>query len=134
MIKTVLSSLLLITCFAFPVRITQANPPPSGPGKLVGQVIDETSAPIGRAFLLVYWEEGREKKIINVDEKGAFELELAPGFYDVLAGSTDFAPSCRRIEIVRGATSRFDPKLKPDFEHLEEQSGGEKPRGRGEVR
>jgi len=91
---------------------------------LVGQVVDETSAPIGQAFLSLYWEEGKEQKIIIADEKGAFELELAPGYYDVLAGATHFAPSCKRIEIVRGATSKFDPKLKPDFEHLEEQSGG----------
>jgi hypothetical protein len=128
MMQTVMNSLLVITCFAFPVGTTQANPRPhddlpSGHGKLLGKVVDaEESAPVGRAFLLVYSEEGRGQKIINVDKKGTFELDLAPGFYDILAGAVEFVPSCKRVEVVSGTVSRFDPKLKADVEHLEQQS------------
>ena len=90
-------------------------------GRLVGQVVDaQESAPIGRAFVLLYAEENQEQRRLNVDAKGRFELELAPGFYDVLAGAVEFLPQCKRIEISSGALSRFEPKLKADFEHLQQ--------------
>jgi len=90
-------------------------------GKLVGQVVDaQESAPIGGAFLLIYAEQNREQQRLNVDAKGRFELELTPGFYDVLVGAVEYVPRCKRIEIISGALIRFDPKLKADFEHLQQ--------------
>ena len=95
----------------------------SGRGKLIGQVLDaEESAPIGRAFIILYREEDQGQNLVRVDSQGKFELDLEPGFYDVLAGAVEFVPTCERFAIISGKLSKFEPKLKADAEHLEQHS------------
>lgn len=122
--KTSILSLLIVLLISASAGYTQApRATSSDKTKLVGQVVDsDERAPITNAFVVIHGEEGQEDQVATVDSKGHYEVELIPGYYNVLVGAREFAPTCKRVEIVRGRTAHFSPKLSPDFEHLEQTS------------
>jgi len=105
-----------------PISALPGHAQPPGATKLVGQVVDSYErAPISRAFVVIHRDGGQEDQVVAVDSNGRYEVELVPG-YDVMVGANSFAPACKRVEIVYGKTSHFNPKLSPDTEHMEQSS------------
>lgn len=97
----------------------QAQPP--GATKLVGQVVDNYErAPIGRAFVVIHREGDQEDQVVAVDSKGRYEVELVPGYYDVMIGANEFAPACKKVYVIDGKSTHFNPRLSPDTEHMEQ--------------
>lgn len=50
----------------------------------------------------------------ETDSRGSFQIELAPGFYDVFVSAMGFSPVCRKIRIKPGQVATFNPKLEVD--------------------
>lgn len=115
--KTNLLSLLIVVLIsALPGYAQKPGEP-----KLVGQVVDSYErVPISRAFVVIHREGRQGDQVVTVDSKGKYEVELVPGYYDVMVGANEFAPACKRVEILDGKTVHFNPKLSPDSEHLEQ--------------
>jgi hypothetical protein len=91
-----------------------------GDGKLQGDVADMAeNAPIQYAFILVHSGSRKEDVTAKVDANGQYELQLAPGLYDVFVAAEGFAPSCKKVQVVVDGTTTFRARLKPDTEHLQ---------------
>jgi hypothetical protein len=100
---------------------TQQRSNDAGKGRLIGRIVDiEESVPIRGSFLVIHAENGEGDKSLTVNAKGEYEIELVPGYYDVLAGAVEFSPSCKRVEILAGQQIQFNPKLHADNEHLQQ--------------
>jgi hypothetical protein len=80
-------------------------------GSLRGQVIDENSAVIIGATVMVTDAAGGQHNV-NTDEKGQYILKgLQPGTYTVQAMGAGFAPSTNEVQLVAGAGATLDIKL-----------------------
>ena len=122
--KTVFSTLLIVLLIsASPVYAQAPRATSSDKTNLVGQVVDSYEREPNRsAFVVIHSEGGQEDQVVTVDPKGRYEVALVPGYYNVMIGASEFAPACKRVQIVYGRTSHFNPKLSPDTEHLEQSS------------
>src|SRR5215467_10517687 len=78
---------------------------------LTGTVVDKAeSVPIPYALVVAYSEKDGSTTVVHVDAKGKFELDLAPGMYDVMSVARSFAPVSVRVDIDYGRASTFNPK------------------------
>jgi len=106
--------------------IASAVPSIAANAALKGVVADSEGAVIPHAHIMVHWDRsgssvalksnvGMEKDLrLEADEKGEYEAELPPGFYDVFIYSDAFSPECRKLRIKPGETVTYSPKLKLD--------------------
>jgi carboxypeptidase family protein len=89
-------------------------------GVLVGDVADKSeNAPIPDAFVYIHGDRRHPDVVAKIDRGGRFQVSLPPGYYDVFVAASGFAPTCKAIEIESGGTVHFNPRLGPDFEHLQ---------------
>jgi hypothetical protein len=89
-------------------------------GLLLGSVVDPADAPIP-AFILVH-SDHRDNKInaqVPVKPDGTFQLNLAPGLYDLFVGYSAFLPIAKVVEIKSGRTTHLKLTMKLDEKHLE---------------
>lgn len=87
-------------------------------GVLKGNVVDTANGPISKAFVLVH-RSGADDLNAHPDERGDFELRLAPGLYDIFVSADGFAPGCKRIEIKTSQVTKYRVKLQPDSKHMQ---------------
>jgi hypothetical protein len=101
---------------------------PAACAELTGLVADPKGAGIGGAFVLIHWDPagssvglktnqgiGADLRIV-ADHSGHFRAEVPPGFYDILATSSAFSPSCAKVRLRNGKTTtnqRFTLKADP---------------------
>ncbi len=88
------------------------TPATAGTGTLQGRISDSLGAAISRGFFLVH-SEGRDKldQQLALNENGEFQIQLAPGLYDVFAGSVGFVPYAKEIRIEAGKPVALKIKL-----------------------
>jgi hypothetical protein len=89
-------------------------------GLLRGSVVDPAGAPI-LAFILVH-SDLRDYKIttqVPIKPDGTFQLDLAPGLYDLFVGYSAFLPIAQVVEIKSGRTTHLKLTMKLDEKHLE---------------
>jgi hypothetical protein len=88
-------------------------------GTLEGNVSDAAEdAPIQTAFIFVH-RSGTSDVSARPDGRGDFQLNLAPGLYDIFVAADGFAPRCKVIEMKASQVTSYRVKLKPDAEHLQ---------------
>jgi len=94
-------------------------PPYVGMGALKGTI--ETASdgrPLAGAFVYVHSEFGwGGDNVPKLDKEGKFELSLPAGLYDVFVAAGGFIPTCKVVEVDKGTTVVYSPKLEYDFEH-----------------
>ena len=110
---------LLILCCLLIAREADSKSVHSS-SSLRGHVSDQTGVPIRNAFIVVYSESGGVQPVLRSNGEGKFEVNLGPGFYDVLVGAVAFSPASKRIEVKTGAVVTIDQTLIPDSEHLQD--------------
>ena len=93
---------------------------PEKNGVLRGNVVDPMDAPIP-AFLFIHSNASGNNIAaqVPVNSDGTFQIDLAPGLYDLFVGYTAFQPIAKIIEIKSGKTSHLKLSMKLDEKHLE---------------
>ncbi len=92
-------------------------------GKLRGHVVDEEEqVAINKAYVVIYSEAAESARMVRADAQGNYEVDLTPGYYDILVGAVEFMPSCKRIEILARREVEFSPKLRADSGNLQQSS------------
>ena len=90
---------------------------------LKGRVTDEMGAVIPRARIVVHWDPSGNQKgfdskrddlILTTNERGEFEEEMPPGFYDLFVSAAAFSPACRKIRLKQEPHGAVNFKLKAD--------------------
>ncbi len=72
-------------------------------GKVTGMVVDQSGAPIPRAFVSIRSEAGQNLISALTDAEGRFDFELAEGKYELDAGASGMAPLQRQpLEVGAG--------------------------------
>ena len=97
-----------------------AHPDAENKGLLRGEIVDPADAPIP-AFVFVH-SDLRTSKIaaqIPISSDGTFQINLAPGLYDLFVGYTAFQPIARVVEIKSGKTTHLKLAMKLDEKHLQ---------------
>ena len=91
------------------------------PGKMAGRVTDSEGAIIEGARILLHPDpmgrtdpDPRPEVSRKTDNRGRFEAELEPGFYDVCIMAAAFTPACKKVLIEDGKTVRYGAQLKVD--------------------
>lgn len=94
--------------------------------ELTGTVVDEMGAPISGALILIHWDpagrsvglksnEGIKSDLrITTDGMGRFSLDMPQGFYDLFVSSMAFSPSCVKVRLLTGKSTKQQFKLRPD--------------------
>jgi len=112
--------LLAVLSFLTPAStslIAQAHPPSQTQGTLRGRVVDPADAPLP-AFVLIHSErDNTNNQHVSLQPDGTYELNLAPGFYDVFVAHYDFLPIAKLIEIKSGKTTHLKLTMKIDEKH-----------------
>jgi hypothetical protein len=99
----------------------QQRPNAATEGALVGTVADKVeNAPIPHAFVYVHGGPRKADSVPPVDGLGRFQVSLAPGLYDVFVASPGFLPTCVVVSIESGKTTKYEPRLGADNEHLQQ--------------
>ena len=81
-------------------------------GVLKGRVTNKSEgAPVGRAYILVHPSGTGSDVKPSVDPQGNFEVQLAPGFYDVFVTKVGFAPTCTKVEVTSDKPAIYNPRL-----------------------
>jgi hypothetical protein len=109
-----LAGLIALSTFAF------AQTPTSAPtGTLQARISDSMGAAISRAFVLVHGE-GSEKasQPLSVNDNGEFQVQLAPGLYDLFIGSTGFVPYAKEVRVVPGKPTILKIKMAVDLANI----------------
>jgi hypothetical protein len=120
-VRKISAAAVLLLAFASPITtFSQSSALQSHRqnGKLAGNVADTSEAPIRYAFVLVHGSI-TGNVTVKINERGEFDVSLAPGLYDVFVAADGFAPVCKKIEIKVDASAVFKPGLEPDSEHLQ---------------
>src|SRR5580658_4585384 len=93
-----LAGLIAVSTFAF-----AQTPTPEPAGTLQARISDTMGAAISRAYVLVHGD-GSEKasQPLSVNENGEFQVQLAPGLYDLFIGSPGFVPYAKEVRILPG--------------------------------
>jgi hypothetical protein len=91
-----------------------------------GVVTDSEGAAIPGARILVHWDPSgaavglrsnvglKEDLTTETNERGEFEIEIPPGFYDVFVSATGFSPHSSKIRAKPGEVATYKVKLKVD--------------------
>ncbi len=109
--------------FCYLVSVARTQPANRNSGILTGDIADGIEgAPIPSAFVLVHGGGGRPDAVVKLDRTARFSVSLAPGNYDIFVAAEGFAPTCRRVSVVAGRTTRYAPRLKANEETLEQSS------------
>jgi hypothetical protein len=94
--------------------------------ELTGTVVDEMDAPISGALIQIHWDpagrsvglnsnEGIKSDLrITTDGTGRFSLDMPQGFYDIFVSSKAFSPSCVKVRLLTGKSTKQQFKLRPD--------------------
>ncbi len=98
---------------AFPVVCLAIEVAPAqSPANLKGTIKDPVGAVIARAFVVVHPDmaglpstDTRDTVTLTSDAKGAFTLDVKPGFYDVCAMASAFTPQCKKVHVKEGKIS-----------------------------
>lgn len=116
------SCVVLLLLFA-PCLVAASN---SG---LKGTVTDVEGVPLSgplKVRVLVHWDPagadvglktnvGIPKDLTaETDARGQFQMELAPGFYDVFVTAMGFSPKCQKIRIKPGEIATLNARLQVD--------------------
>lgn len=121
-IRKSLAAAILLLAFASPITTfsqSSALQSQRQNGRLAGNVADTyEEVPIRYAFVLVH-RSITGNMTVKINERGEFDVSLAPGLYDVFVAADGFAPVCKKIEIKANASAVFKPRLEPDSEHLQ---------------
>jgi len=112
---------LLILALALSGPAGAQSPAPAEKGVLHGRISDTLGAAISRAFVLVHRSgAAKESQQLAVSENGEFQVQLAPGLYDLFIGSPGFIPYAKAIMIPPDKPVELKIKLRVDMEHLED--------------
>ena len=99
---------------------------PAFPSTLSGTITDPTGAVIEGASVAIRWDsaghalglksnEGTNAEIkTTTDKLGHFSLELPQGFYDVFVSGMAFSPSCVKVRLLTGRSTKRSFKLRLD--------------------
>ncbi len=100
--KLTFALLFSLLLFLTPVASTSAN------GVLSGQVRDVVEgAPVGRAYVLIHPSGWGRDIHVTTERDGKFSAELPPGFYDVFVTAVGFAPTCSKVRVRAGQTTKY---------------------------
>jgi hypothetical protein len=89
-------------------------------GTLQGRISDTLGAAIS-GFVLVHsnqWVKIGEQ--VSVNENGEFQIQLAPGLYDLFVSYRGFIPWAKKIKIQPGKPTVLKIKLQVDMANLED--------------
>jgi hypothetical protein len=122
--KRGLAAGLLILAVCVPVRAQ--TPAPATTGILQARIADTLGAAISRAFVLVHgdglvgntWVKVNQQFDVNIN--GEFQIQLAPGLYDLFIGSPGFIPYAKKVKIQPGKPTILKIKLQVDMENLQD--------------
>ena len=93
---------------------------------LRGVITDSEGAVIRGARVLVHWDASgasvglrsnvgvKQDLTAETNERGEFEMEVPPGFYDVFVSATGFTPYSNKIRLRAGEPATYKAKLKID--------------------
>ena len=115
---------LLILAVCMPTRAQ--TPDLATTGVLHGRISDTLGAAISRAFVLVHgdgrvgntWVKVNQQVDVNIN--GEFQIQLAPGLYDLFIGSPGFIPYAKKVKIQTGKQTILKIKLQVDMENLQD--------------
>jgi hypothetical protein len=115
---------LLILAVCVPSRAQ--TPAPTTTGVLQARIADTLGAAINRAFVLVHgdvridnsWVKVNQQVDVNIN--GEFQIQLAPGLYDLFIGSPGFIPFAKKVKIQPGKPTILKIKLQVDMENLQD--------------
>src|SRR5918992_550322 len=83
------------------------------PGRLTGQVVDQSGAVVARASITVRRPAIGFERRLEPDSEGSFSVpELAPGDYEVTATSAGFALAVQRVSIGSGEIRQVPFRLR----------------------
>jgi hypothetical protein len=86
-----------------------------------GRVADKAeNVAIPKAIIWIHEQSGGPSYTVRPDRAGSFVIQLPDGYYDVMIGSSGFAPFCKSIWVHAGRPIHLDVRLGPDYENLQD--------------
>jgi hypothetical protein len=124
--KRGLAAGLLILALAVCGPVRAQTPTPVTTGVLQARIADTLGAAIDRAFVLVHgygrvgnvWVKVDQQVDVNIN--GEFQIQLAPGLYDLFVGSPGFIPYAKKVKIQPGKPTVLKIKLQVDMDNLQD--------------
>jgi Carboxypeptidase regulatory-like domain len=114
---------IVVTLFCYLTCGAQSKSNNSLTGMLVGQVADQAeNAAIPRAIVFLRRQGEKEIVTLALDSNGKFKSRLATGLYDVFVAADGFVPMVKVVSIEPGKTTQYSPRLRPDSEHMQNES------------
>jgi hypothetical protein len=97
--------------FVFTLALVAATVAPAA--TLKGTVTSEPEgAPVPRAHIFVLQSGKHAELAAETDDRGKFNIEVEPGFYNVFITAVGFSPTCTKIEVTARKPAVYNPRLK----------------------